>query len=157
MTLEIISCEDVHDTSNDIPVASEVCSSGDDYNPDWDNSDHDEDEAASLSNHPIPSFVTEEMIAGQFLKLKEKHMLSHVAVDEVVELIQTISNHMIMTTITSVQKLGTEKGLDTNSTFFKELPGLYHKVQSPLNSLGTIRKQQSYVAKNFPYVVIKHS
>lgn len=101
----------------------------------------------------VPVLVTEDMIAGEFLKLTEKYRMSHAATDEVIELIKTVCDFMIMKALKAVEQTCEKHGLDTNSKLFQDLPGAFDSLQNPVESLGTIYKQQAYVSQNLPYVV----
>ena len=101
----------------------------------------------------VPTLLTQDTAAGHLLKLKEKHRLTYAAVDEVVQLIQVISDHIIMESLTAVQKSAESHCLDMNSDFIHSLPPALRSTKNPFYLVGTTYKQQAYVAKNFPYVV----
>lgn len=105
-----------------------------------------------VSTH-LPTFMSEEAVAGKLLKFKERHRISHTAIDEVVELVQTSCDHVVMKTLSAVWESGEVHGMDMDSDFFKELPDILESVVHPLSSLETAYKQQSYVSKKLPYVV----
>ena len=116
----------------------------------------DEEEHSLLTvNSPIdaPTFVTQDVAAGLLLKLREKHRLSQAAVDEVVQIVSTVSDHMVIEALSAVRGLGESHCMDINSPFFQDLPETLESVSNPLAQLGTAYRQQTYVAKNFPYVV----
>ena len=119
--------------------------------------DQDEDITPLTLDTPLvddaPTFVTQDVAAGLLLKLKERHRLSQAAIDEVVQIVGTVSDHMVIESLTAVRQCGEAHGMDMSSPFFQDLPGILENVSNPLATLGTAYRQQSYVKKNFPYVV----
>ena len=87
------------------------------------------------------------------LKLKEKHKLSHVAVDEVIQIVEIITDHVFLETVSAVEQSAEAHGMDITTPFCKNLPNIIENVSNPFSSLGTTYRQQAYVTKNFPYVV----
>jgi purine nucleoside permease len=92
-------------------------------------------------------------VVGKLLKLKEKHVISQDAMYEVVELVQMICDNTAANALSAIMLLGDESGFDTTSHFFQQLPGIHEGLNSPLASIGTTYRQQSYIAQNLPYVV----
>ena len=127
---------------------SVVPDTGDGHNMDFVN--HSEQNFDTLSP---PTSLSQDATAGMLLKLKEKHKLSHAAVDEVIQVVGIVADHVVMKTLSAVQQSAEDHGIDTDTPFFRSLPDIAENVSNPLSSLGTAYKQQSYVAKNFPYVV----
>ena len=97
--------------------------------------------------------LSEEVIAGKLLKIREKHLVSYSAISEVVELVNSVCDSMATKCLTAIWQLGEDSGMDTSSAFFQELPQVFEQLSSPLSSVGTAYKQQSFVARNLPYVV----
>lgn len=107
-------------------------------------------------NNSIPSFISDDVVPGKLLKLKEQYMLSHAALGEVVELVQTVCNNMSTRMLSEILKRGELFGMDLSSDFFEGLPELFVQQSYPLISLETAFKQQSYICKKLPYVVQNH-
>ena len=51
------------------------------------------------------------MIAGQLIRLKEKHLLSHAAINEVVEFVKTVCDSIMGKTLNSLSSCAEESGL----------------------------------------------
>lgn len=132
----VLSCENDHSTMSSDQIDS----------IDIDNLSECKDDSDSDSS---PYTFNSKDIAGKLLKLKEKHMLSHAAIDEVVELVKVVSDTTVTNALSEIL-LSAES--DTTSNYFQHLPSVLENLSSPLASIGTIYKQQ-YIAKNLPYVV----
>lgn len=109
--------------------------------------------SSSPSINEAPVCINEEDIAGKLIRLKEKHMLSHAAVDEVVELVQMVCDNTVANALSEAVLLGEECNLDMTSEFFKQLPDIFETLSYLLARIGTAYRQQSYIVKNLPYVV----
>ena len=107
----------------------------------------------SSSAKEAPTCISKEEVAGKLIRLKEKHMLSHAAVDEVVELVKMVCDSTVTSVLSEAVRLGEACDLDMNSDFFKQLPSIFDTLSFPLSRIETTFRQQSYVAKNLPYVV----
>ena len=103
--------------------------------------------------HNVSTFVAQNMAAGQLVKLRERHHLSQAGVNEVVQIINSVSDHIILEVLAKVWQSGEAHGMDTTSAFFQDLPNILDSVRNPFALLSTAYRQHSYVIKNFPYVV----
>lgn len=108
---------------------------------------NNDEEYQDEANLVIPS---EDDIAGKLLMLKEHHGLSQAAVESVVELVEMVSNY---TSTRALATCGEELDMDTSSPFFQQLSELFEEFDSPLASIETAFRQQSYICANLPYVV----
>lgn len=113
----------------------------------------DTDLPSPSTSHVCSTLMSEEMIAGKLLRIREKHLVSHAVIDEVVELVEGVCLDISTKALSKIRKLGEESGIDTSLPFFLELPEIFEKFSSPLASIRTAYKQQSFIAKNLPYVV----
>ena len=104
-------------------------------------------------NSCSPNTVTQDMAAGMLLKLKEKHKLSHAAIDEVVQVVEIFTADVISKTLSAVEESAEAHGMDITTPFFRNLSNITDSVSNPLTTLATAYRQQAYVSKNFPYVV----
>ena len=86
------------------------------------------------------------------LKLKEKHKLSHTAVDEVIQIVGIVTDHVVTETLAAEQS-AKAYDMDVSAPCLKNLPTIIESISNPLSSLGTSYRRKSYVAKHFPYVV----
>ena len=90
------------------------------------NSDQEEDITSSTLDTPLighahaPTIVTQDVAAGLLLKLTERHRLSQAAVDEVVKMVSTVSDHMVIEALTAVWQSGEAHGIGHE---FSILPG----------------------------------
>lgn len=90
------------------------------------------------------------MVVGKLIKMKEYHRLSHAAVDDMLEFVDSVCND-VLTKAPTIHCFG--EGLDMDLTsLYQELPEIFESLTSPLASLKTF-KQQLYIANNLPYVV----
>ena len=110
-------------------------------------------QVSSSSPESSVSLLQEDVIAGKLLSIREKHHLSHAAIDEVVELIVIVCNQMSTEALSLIQQSAIEAEMDTTSHFFQELPNIFESLSSPLAFVNATYKQQSFVDKNLPYVV----
>ena len=110
-------------------------------------------EGSDDGNYLPTTILSEKVIAGKLLKIREKHLVSHAVINDIMELVESICNDMSTKAISSIHQSGDECGMDTSSLFFQELPQIFERLNSPLASIGTAYKQQSFIAKNLPYVV----
>ena len=99
------------------------------------------------------ALMREEVIAGKLLKIKEKYLVSHAVVDEVVELVESICDDMATQALASIFQTGEELGMDISSSLFQRLPQIFQELSFPLASIRTTYKQQSFIIKSLPYVV----
>ena len=99
------------------------------------------------------NIISPDAAAGMLLKLKEKYKLSQAAVDEVIQVVEVITDHVVTKTLSAVEQSAEAHGMDITSPFFKNLPNIVENESNPLSALGTAYRQQAYVSKNFPYVV----
>jgi len=82
---------------------------------------------------------------GSWIVAKTKrHRLSLAAIDDV-QIVGTISEHMVIESLTAVRQSCVAHGMDMSSPFFQDLPGILENVSNPLATLGTAYRQQSYV------------
>ena len=95
----------------------------------------------------------EEIIVGKLVKLKQHHRLSNVAVENVVELVDSVCSELSTKAVSVIRSCGENLGMDLSSQFFERLPGIFESLTSPLASVETSYKQQLYIANNLPYVV----
>ena len=112
-----------------------------------------EDSSMVVLPPEVPIFISKEEVAGKLLKLKEKYIIPHAAIYEVVELVQMVCDKTAADALSAIVMLGETCGHDTTSAFFQQLPGILDGLNSPLATIGTIYKQHSYIAQNLPYVV----
>lgn len=74
------------------------------------NSDQDEDITPLTLDTPLvndaPTFVTQDVADGLLLKLKGRHRLSQAAIDEVVQIIGTVSEHIVIESLTALRQCG---------------------------------------------------
>ena len=83
--------------------------------------------------------------------IKENHRLSQAAVDDIVQLVQTVYNDV---STSAVRHHGEESGVDMSSDFFQQLSEILEQLKSPIESVKTAYKQQSYITKNLPLVSV---
>ena len=93
----------------------------------------------------------ENDVTRKLLKLKEKHLLSHSAVYEVVDLVKFVCDGTIANAMSNIVHAGEALGL--GSEFFEQLQSVQENVDDPMAKVSTTYRQQSYIAKNLPYVV----
>ena len=110
-------------------------------------SDLQESSTPEVSPTPMP----EDVIAVKLLSIREKHHLSHAAIDEVVELVELACNQISAKALSSIQQCAEESGIA--SDFIQNLSQIFEALTSPLEFVGTIYKQQSFIDQNLPYVV----
>ena len=104
-------------------------------------SDDSEDEEVSISS-PIPTpeageaedepaihetsaFISNEVVVKKLLKLKEKHLLSQPALDEVVDLVKLVSDSTITNSLVAVLQSAETCCMDFTSHFFQQLPEVF--------------------------------
>ena len=104
----------------------------------------------------MPAVLTQDIAAGHLLKLKEQHNLTYAAIDEVVQLVHIISDHVVTKCLMAVWKSAESQCIDMNSGFIHSLPETLQSIKDPFHLLGTAYKQQAYIAKNFPYTCKGH-
>lgn len=100
-----------------------------------------------------PMIVTQDMAAGMLLKFKDKHKLSNAAIDEVIQVVEVMNDHVTSQILSAVEQSAEAHGMDVTTPSFRNLPNIIDSVSNPLTTLGTMYRQQTYVSKNFPYVV----
>ena len=100
-----------------------------------------------------PGFVSKDVVGAMMLKLKDKHKLSNSAIEEAIQLTDVVANHVVKDTLRLIEQNANAQGMNTNTSFFINLPKIAENVSNPLAALETIYKQRMYVTKNFPYVV----
>jgi len=82
---------------------------------------------------------------GSWIVAKTKRRrLSQAAIDDV-QIVGTISEHMVIESLTAVWQSCEAHGMDMSFPFFQDLPGIVENVSNPLATLGTEYRQQSYV------------
>lgn len=147
------SYEEEHNESTDSSVHSdeEVCvdeGDGDDVTDDdgvcMVQSDWTTEEDAAQSS------ISKEKIAGQLIKLKEMHLLSHSAVDEVISLVQMVCDSVTSNALSAVIQCN---GIDNTSSSCKDLLCKVGSFVSPLATVSTTYRQEAYISKNLPFVV----
>ena len=107
----------------------------------------------SCPNSCTSNIISPDAAAGMLLKLKEKYKLSHAAVDEVIQVFGIMTDHVVTKTLSAVEQSAEAHGMDLTSPFFENLPKIAEDVSNPFSALETAYRQQTYVSKNFPYVV----
>lgn len=113
----------------------------------------EEDSNTDLLVSEVPTVISKEEIAGKLLKLKEKYMIPHDAIHEVVELVQMVCDKNAASALSAVVLSGEACGLDITSDFFQQLPGILEGLSFPLAEIGTTYRQHAYIAQNLPFVV----
>lgn len=63
------------------------------------------------ATNDIPPFISDEAVAGKLIKIREQYLLSHAAVGEVVELVQTVCNNMAMRSLSAILQSGEALGM----------------------------------------------
>lgn len=107
---------------------------------------------SSTQSHSMP-FFSKDVIAGKLFKIREHHLVSHAAVDEVVNLVQSSCDGILNDALFAIWKSGEASHMDMSSDYFQNLPKVFENLSTPLDSISTAYKQQSYIAKQLPYVV----
>ena len=115
--------------------------------------DGDSHESAMEIGSITSNLVSQDAAAGMLLKLKEKHKLSQAAVEEVIQVVGIITDHVAVETLSAVKRSAETHGIDMDSPFIKSLPSIPQDVSHPFSSMETAYRQQSYVRNKFPYVV----
>lgn len=109
-----------------------------------------EEVPTSYSGGDPPS---EKAMAAKLIRIKEYHNLSQVAVDDIVDLVQTVCDDSSMKAMSAIRHCGEHLGMDISSTFFQEISEIFQNLNYPLSSVETAYKQQLFVINNLPYVV----
>lgn len=115
--------------------------------------DLETESSAQVSSSPSV-FISEDEIAGKYLMIKEHHRLSQAAVDDIVQLVKTVHNDVCTRALYAVRHCGEDFGMDMSSIFFQELSEIFQQLKSPIASIETAYKQQSYITNNLPYYVV---
>ena len=143
--------EDEYNESTDSSVHSdvEVCMEGDGDDVSIDDDDEDVCLACTTEEDTARSSISEEIV-GQLLKLKEVHLLSHSAVDEVINLVQMVCDSATSDALAAIIQ---SNGIDKASSSCKELLCKVESFVSPLATLSTTYRQEAYISKKLPFVV----
>jgi hypothetical protein len=80
------------------------------------------DEDISHQDLPCVEYTStssmKDIIAGKLLKIKEKHLMSHAAIKEIVALIEIICDDVTADIFSTIWRTGEELSMDTSSPFF---------------------------------------
>lgn len=76
------------------------------------------DDDYSPASSEAPQCISEKNIAGKLIRLKEKHNISHAALDEVVQLVKIVCDNTVTDALLKVVVLGEKYDMDMTSEFF---------------------------------------
>ena len=116
----------------------------------------DDDQPGSDSQQTVPEnphFISRDVAAGLLMKLKDKHHLSQIALEDVVETTSSVCEHVLQEVHIAIQEAANKHNVNPQSPFLQDVMDCIETATNPLQELGTAYRQQAYVAKHFPYVV----
>lgn len=130
--------------------------------PESEHEDEDDNDFDGFIEDPIEEFdegdththsLDLKVYAGRLIQIQEKHLVTRTVVNEIVDLVEMACEDVSSQTFSAIVDLGEVYDMDLTSPFFQELPAIFEGIRSPLKLVRTAYKQQSFIAKNLPYVV----
>lgn len=100
--------------STDDPSTHYVADNSSSAEDSGDNGGCNDDTSVCMEND-IPTFISERDIATKLIRLKEKHMLSVIALNEVVDLVKLVCDNTIASAMSAITLAGELSELDPNS------------------------------------------
>lgn len=100
--------------------------------------------SSSCINKKYTIPIDEQEVAGKLIRLKEKYLISDVAMGEIVDLVKMICD----STVNFAFSAAIDCGLDS-----EQLLHMLSGINDPLATVKTTYRRQLYIAQNLPYVV----
>ena len=94
---------------------------------------------------------SEQAIIGKLIKLKHYHRLSNAAVDDIIELVESVCSELSTRVITAINMSEQSFSIELSSQL---LEAVSESMTSPLVSIKTTYKQQQFIANNLSYYVV---